>query len=239
MFLLPFFVQENTRQFRQARNNGLFDGERMSGLPDWRIRLRLLRYRLLGNFTRQVLYCAIFMMLFDFSFYDDENVKGTYQSAHKDKATVFVQAGVYYKGKDGYQGAESFLKADKSLSTYRNLLMAFSKQVSPEHSAQPLVKQFLEQPWRILITVNREQLRQLIRTDNLDFSIKLEQKNNQTKIFAKNSFFKNLFLSKNEQNAIFFKYISDYYIYMNVLVLFGMFLLVFSLFDMRKLFQNA
>ncbi len=229
LFLLPFFVQENTRQFRQARNDGVFDGERMSGLSDKRIRLRLLRYRFSSNMARQILYAAIFMMLFDFSLYDGENVRGSYQLAYT--PTVFVQASVYYKR--NYQLAE--LQADSK--NYRKLLSAFAEQAPAEHSAQPLVKQLLEQPWQLFVRANQTRLQQLIKQEP-PVSITINS-GAQLKTYDKNSLLRQLVLSKNEQNAIFFKQISDNHLYMNVLVLFGLFLVVFSLFDLRKLFQNA
>jgi hypothetical protein len=262
LFLLPFFVQENVRQFRTARHDGVFIGESMSGLSDKAIRSRLFKYRFWRKIPRQVLYGMIFMMLFDFSLFSVVN-----SSQPNQTPTVFVQANIHY---DAYLNAKIFSDS----STYRDFLTAFAEQAPVEHQAQPLVKQLLAEPWRILAASNQNELQRLIKNDDHNFEIIID-KGIYQEIWVqeraveefdhkvqertveefdpfqeqaieefdpskpKQRFIEELHLPKHEQDVIFFKYIADYYIYMNVLVLFGLFMIFFLNFDMRKLFHNA
>jgi hypothetical protein len=229
-FLLPFFIQEIGRKFRGARHEGVFDGEGMSGLPDWRIRLRLLRYRFGEVFVRQILYCAIFMMLFDFSLY---SVVKTYQP--EQTPTVFAQGNQYYEGHCRRIKSE----LDNLSPSYQKLLIAFAEQVPADHSAHSLVKQQISQTWQILATSNRADLQALIENDERTFLITTFDTYGYEYSYDEYSLPEALTLSEDEQKVIFFEYLADYYIYMNVLILFILFFVVFMLFDMRKLFENA
>ncbi|MCK5715968.1 MAG: hypothetical protein KAH77_00650 [Thiomargarita sp.] len=223
MFLLPFFIQENMRQFHTARHDGVFDGESMSGLSDTRIRLRLLKYRFNRHFFRQVLYASIFMMLFDFSLF---SVINTYQEKYL--PTVFVQANIYYN--ENYLPVKNAYGAD----AFQQLLTAFSEQVTDKHDAYPLVMRLINHPWEMLSASNQEALQRLIAEDPLEITLTVNDD-----VWDKDSILDQMFLSRNEQNMIFFKALSDYYIFMNVLVLFGLFMIVFLKFDIKKLFYNT
>jgi len=202
----------------------------MSGLSDWQIRLRLLHYRFSGAFKRQILYGAIFMMLFDFSLY---SIVSTHQPGHT--ATVFVQGNIYYQ--KHYREAEIELKLAQSFS-YQELLNAFAAQVPTEHEAQPLAKRLVNRTWEMLDISNRENLQAQLENDEHTFLITIT-KEDSVESFDQDRLLEQLRLSQKEQEVIFFKHLSNYYIYMNVLVLFGLFMLFFIIFDLRKLFQNA
>jgi hypothetical protein len=89
VFLLPFHIHTNRQRLLVLDRNGLLDGERATGMSEWRIVRRLLRFEMRRLFLYQALYASLFMMLMEFAAFEIVEFDQPRQ-----RYTLFTQANI-------------------------------------------------------------------------------------------------------------------------------------------------
>lgn len=221
-FLLVFFLRQNRQQIVSQRV--VLDGERMTGIGETRLFWRLFRFSFLpATFPRQWLYGAVFIMLFDFSFF---TVLPTHQPGKT--STVFAEGNYLYE-------RTLTARADAGCA-FRDCYLEQLEQLSAAPLADAelaaTVAATLRHPGLALDVERRRDVCQRVRQEGRNAGSEESRR-------RLDELSRTLELSASEQEAIFFGRLSRFYIQLNCCVTFALFFTVFMVFDARVLSDES
>lgn len=212
VFLLPFFIQTDLRRLLGLERSGVLDGERVTGVSELRIYLRLLRFELRRLFAYQVLYAVLFAMLLEFSAFEIIEFNQP-RAAY----TVFTQGNIYLNLANK---ARKYAHADRPLS-HRDLMSRVVTDIAPPPGAG----------WaRRLAVTPAAALDPAVRVAALAH---LQGRPNALSGVDAETLGRACEQGQADQRELFFAVIADFYFWSNTALVFGLFAALLIGFDLR------
>jgi len=218
-FLLIFFFRENSRKLTECEQ--IIESEKLMGTGAVSLYLSLFINAFFKQiFIRQLAFCTLFIFLMDFAFLTIIDVNQAYSTA-----TVFSESA---RLQHSQKTAEQEIK-NQGKENYSGFLQALSDNRSDNNILSSLIDAVQSNPSLLLSPDWRRKYQSVCRNEG---TVRM------TDCLPGDTRYEWQVLPESQFRNVYFQEVSSFYFRQNVLIIFVMFIAIFSIFDCRILIDE-